>query len=533
MAYPPPSSSTPSTQVELHISCKDLRKADLLSKSDPLTVVSSCDGTGAWSEHARTELIKNNQNPQFSKAVEMVYKFEEIQKLRFSVYDLDNDTSSLADDDFLGELEVTLGEIVSNGVLTKPLAAKGGASGQGTITIRVEETSSRKSLLTMKFSAQGLDKKDLLGKSDPYLEFERENKDGSYSSVLKTRVLTKTLNPNWPQLSTDTKKFVNNDPTRKVRVRCFDWDSDGSHDLIGEFYTTLEELTQAAQENKKLEWPVINPSKQSKKKYKNSGTCYLDAITVVPTYSFLDYVMGGCQINFTVGIDFTASNLNPTDPSSLHYIHPAQPNQYTQALLAVGSICQDYDTDKLFPALGFGGKIGEKVSHEFALNGNPQNPYCNGVYGVVEAYHKALQSVELWGPTNAAPIINHVANFAEASTKNPETQQYYVLLMLTDGVLSDMQDTKRAIIRASRLPMSIIIVGVGKANFSSMNELDADDKLLKVGNEKAERDIVQFVPFRDFPASLPGKLASAVLAEIPQQLEQYMTKRKLVPLRRY
>ena len=61
-------------------------------------------------------------------------------------------------------------------------------------------------------------------------------------------------------------------------------------------------------------------------------------------YSFLDYIMSGCQINFTVGVDFTASNGNPTDPSSLHYMDPAKPNQYMQALMAVGSICQDYDT---------------------------------------------------------------------------------------------------------------------------------------------------------------------------------------------
>ena len=49
--------------------------------------------------------------------------------------------------------------------------------------------------------------------------------------------------------------------------------------------------------------------------------------------------------------------------------------------------------------------------------------------------------------------------------------------MLTDGALSDMGDTKMAIIRASRLPMSVIIVGVGDANFSGMRELDADDRL--------------------------------------------------------
>lgn len=50
--------------------------------------------------------------------------------------------------------------------------------------------------------------------------------------------------------------------------------------------------------------------------------------------------------------------------------------------------------------------------------------------------------------------------------------------MLTDGVLSDMPATKLALINASHLPMSVIIVGVGGANFSAMNELDADEKRL-------------------------------------------------------
>ena len=46
---------------------------------------------------------------------------------------------------------------------------------------------------------------------------------------------------------------------------------------------------------------------------------------------------------------------------------------------------------------------------------------------------------------------------------------------MTDGVLSDMQNTKAAIVKASRLPMSVIIVGVGQADFKDMNELDADE----------------------------------------------------------
>jgi len=42
-------------------------------------------------------------------------------------------------------------------------------------------------------------------------------------------------------------------------------------------------------------------------------------------------------------------------------------------------------------------------------NGNPQNPYCAGIAGVMDAYHRTLQAVRLYGPTNFSPVINHVA----------------------------------------------------------------------------------------------------------------------------
>ena len=70
----------------------------------------------------------------------------------------------------------------------------------------------------------------------------------------------------------------------------------------------------------------------------------MESYQVSKLYSFLDYIIGGCQINFTVGVDFTASNGDPRDPSSLHYIDPSRPNEYTQALTAVGHVCQDYDS---------------------------------------------------------------------------------------------------------------------------------------------------------------------------------------------
>ena len=48
-------------------------------------------------------------------------------------------------------------------------------------------------------------------------------------------------------------------------------------------------------------------------------------------------------IGSQVGIDFTASNGDPTKSTSLHYINPYAPNEYAQALTTVGEIIQDYD----------------------------------------------------------------------------------------------------------------------------------------------------------------------------------------------
>jgi len=70
----------------------------------------------------------------------------------------------------------------------------------------------------------------------------------------------------------------------------------------------------------------------------------------------------------------------------LHFIASVTPNQYEQALTAVMEIIQDYDSDHMFPVLGFGARLPPhgQVSHEFFVNMCPDNPYCNGITGMVQ-----------------------------------------------------------------------------------------------------------------------------------------------------
>jgi uncharacterized protein with GYD domain len=56
---------------------------------------------------------------------------------------------------------------------------------------------------------------------------------------------------------------------------------------------------------------------------------------------------------------------------------------------------------------------------------------------------------------------------------------YHILLILTDGAIHDMKETKDLIVEASGYPLSIIIVGIGDADFSNMIQLDGDETILR------------------------------------------------------
>ena len=96
-----------------------------------------------------------------------------------------------------------------------------------------------------------------------------------------------------------------------------------------------------------------------------------------------------------------------------------------------------------------------------------------------------------------------------------------------------MAETKQAIVAASNLPLSIIIVGVGNEDFRAMEALDSDRQALRSGNDVATRDIVQFVELRKFFGSQSynrERLAQQVLAEVPKQLVSWMTQMGVKPL---
>ena len=82
-------------------------------------------------------------------------------------------------------------------------------------------------------------------------------------------------------------------------------------------------------------------------------------------------------------------------------------------------------------------QIGTEGTFFTALSINDANI---SITGVLAAYKGCISRIQLYGPTNFAPTILHVANIARQYT---DGSQYFILLIITDGIITDMPQTKK------------------------------------------------------------------------------------------
>ncbi|KAJ0977682.1 hypothetical protein J5N97_013156 [Dioscorea zingiberensis] len=527
------------TPLELSLSASKLRDLDIFSKSDPMAVIYLKKQGNMLEELGRTEVMMNTLDPVWITKFTINYQFEIVQPLLFRVYDVDTRYHNepvkklkLSEQDFVGEASCALSEIVARRgcSLTLNLQFPNGPSGPrlGTITVCAEETFVSRVAVEMIFHCIDLENKDTFSKSDPFLRISKIAENGVAIPICKTEVINNNLNPVWKPVVLTVQQYGSKE--NPLVIECFDFNTNGAHESLGTFQGSISNLEILSQE--KTGAHLYHPSSVNcdhKKTLK--GQLFVDKFHEKIQHNFLDYISSGFELNFMVAIDFTASNGNPRLPDSLHYIDPyGRLNAYQQAIVGVGEVLQFYDSDKRFPAWAFGARPANgTVSHCLNLNGNPDECEVVGIEGIMSSYSLALHNLSLSGPTLFGPVINEAARIASQSLSSCQNK-YYILLIITDGVITDLQETINAIVRASDLPLSILIVGVGGADFKEMEILDSDNgKRLKSSTGRlATRDIVQFVPMRELHGQI--SISQSLLEELPWQFLEYMRNKGIEPL---
>lgn len=505
--------------VEIHISGKNLAKLDLTSQSDPMCVLYT-NQNGQYSEQDRTEVIKNNANPNFVKTFKSYYIFEMNQPLRFEIYDVDSNLSSLKKHDFIGYVETDLQYLVSNlgNALTFDIFHDKKSGDRGQLIITCEQTKESNVNLLGELHVEKLQKMKTFAKNNPFFEISKQTEIGHDIIVYRSKTKQKCYRCTFKQFSIPLHALYSNGLDDRITISIFDHRKKKEPKIIGKYTTTIRHFLESVQS--KFELP------------NGHGKFWFEKLEIVHVPTFADYLRSGLQLKMITAIDFTSSNGYPDSKSSRHFFSddPSQLNQYQQTIMSVGQILAKYDKDQKFPVYGFGAKIKEtkKVSYCFPLNFNESNPNVLGLDGILSTYKEAIPKIKFWGPTYLSDIIRMATKHAIENFEASKT--YTILLVMTDGLIEDMVATKDAIVEASDKPLSIIIVGVGDEKFDFLDELDGDVKDLKSHHgDVMKRDIVQSVPFNRYKVCNSAKLEAELLAELPLQVHEYSSTHGFIP----
>jgi len=295
--------------------------------------------------------------------------------------------------------------------------------------------------------------------------------------------------------------------------------------IILEFYDYMHELLYTYKSNKD---DFLNDKNQIILYLKNKNDIILENTSVKSKHiTVLDYIKSDVNIGLQIAIDFTSSNGDPQEPDSLHSLVNGTKNDYEVAIESCGNVLKYYDADQLFPVYGFGAILpGEdEVSHCFPINFK-EDPNIYLLENILKVYHDCLDKITLHGPTKFAPIIKRVI---EDINNMNNKYEYQILMILTDGIIVDLDETIDQLVEGSFLPLSVIIIGIGDNDFESMDILDGNDEpLISSDGIKRQRDIVKFVRFEDCRNDTE-KITEELLDEIPRQLIDYYTMNNIYP----
>ena len=220
-----------------------------------------------------------------------------------------------------------------------------------------------------------------------------------------------------------------------------------------------------------------------------------------------------CQL--IVGVDFTKSNEWQGEgvytEKNLHSMLP-YPNPYQQVLQIMCNSLASFDDDGLIPSYGFGDvRTIDKFVFSFAAHQNGVEAPCFRLEGVLQAYNSIISNIKMSGPTTFAPLIYKAIEIVKIS------KQYHILLIICDGGISAEceKQTISAIVEASKYPLSIVCIGVGKGPWDMMEYFD--DKIMG-----GKFDNFQFVNFHKMMhqcENVEVEFAKNALMEIPEQYD--------------
>ncbi|CAD6198984.1 unnamed protein product [Caenorhabditis auriculariae] len=528
---PMPANTSLSHTIDISVAIHDFSTSETANQVTCELYENDTESEEKWKKVGVGAPVRFSRNIEFPTKFAYQFTFERTQLIKVNICRChDHDMASCSDDvmatsifkvdELIGSFGLQLRRsLMRTTTIASTLSTSSRHSSEylGGLIISAEMPEKEQPIV-VQFHGKSIDRKDFLWDETAVFfrvfRLEEGKDDDSLVFLYESEAIKNHSHPQWAEFRLDTQDAADN-RNRLLEIWVMYRDVDGTEGYIGKFLTTYAKMKYGPGPDNV--YNVINDVKKAQKKsYEHSGKMELVKFTDVSFYSFLDYVVSGTQLHFEIAVDF----------SSAEPVHELDQRRFDgelhMAVRAIGGIIRDYTPNRLFPAFGIGAKIPPTFheSNEFFLNFS-LDPICRGLDGVMDSYKKAQTLVTPTKESKLAPVINYVTRMSHRS--GFRGLHYHVLAIFTRGSVSDLKDIQQAVNAASEAPLSVIIIGMGEGDFSSLQKISSRKK-----DANGKRECVEFFQMKtllngaETPAQNKSRIAERALRNVPNHLVHFM-----------
>lgn len=513
-----------------------------------------------------TEWAPKGNTPVYKRAIRIDYRPNSVQSLKVQCFGKKAPQPLL-----IAEAIIDLNAVVEMGDedcavrLVTPQGQQAGLVHMDWVFIVNENTS-----FDMRIHCVNVLDIEIFVKSDPFVKILRPydshvtytNKDEipetMWYCVYQTEYKKGDLNPRFAPFNVSAWTLLKGNPEIILKVEIWDHCQNGKHQIIGTAFTTAARILNGSDK-------FVNTVT---KKGKFAGAVSFDHFEEKRTYKVAEYMQSGIILRPFIAVDCSSSS------KDFHKIgQDLPPDLYESAISEVAHILLKITGSEQFGFVGFNAKLFGCRHPCFSFNMNMNNPKVNSISEALEYYRKNLSAVEPYEPTSMAKLIEKIRCMIIYLNKYNK-KQYNLLVILTDGDISDRQQCVDRIVEASIEPLSILILGIGPGTFENLEYLESgvDHKeasqqppqgmrsrkpsqtqknneaqikvngatpnahetsrtLSKLKDSKGKpgfRSIVRFVYYRNYKGK-HRELEDALLRDLPKQMTEYYDTMQFQP----
>ena len=243
-------------------------------------------------------------------------------------------------------------------------------------------------------------------------------------------------------------------------------------------------------------------------------------------FSLLDYLESDIHLNTTFAIDFSETSGTNT--------HHLVKDETTFSILMNNfiNLLEPYNEDEFFYIYGFGFQFKEnlnEVSNMFPITQDIDRPSV-AMKNIKSTYSNFLDNIKFSKiKTNLDLIIKQFNEKIKDDIDDYDIREYNVLLLFANNDINNEKEFYNEIILSSDLPISVVIIGLGKGPFTKLENVEKNFLNLTDNNgNNAKRKNIKFISFKNLGKNYQ-EIVKKSLVDIPDQMIEFLILKNINP----